>query len=106
MASITLPKSKPTTVPEPWMLAKVSIRKKWSDDWTFKACLECLVCVITAAPTIPQARLRWRSGLIRREDVFIDGDGGDASGFDNVAPLDLVGQYVKIEYLTAPAGSV
>jgi hypothetical protein len=51
-----------------WTHHRVLLRRGWADPWTPVDYLECLGFSESAAPSIPTATLRYRSGRIKRED--------------------------------------
>lgn len=66
---------------------RVQTKAAWSDTWVDSPYLECLSVSVTAAPSISQARFRYRAGLIKRED---------SNEFQSYAPLNVDGHYVAV----------
>src|SRR3954467_12304397 len=96
MARAQVPKKPATAIPS-MPKSRVSIRKKWTDDWTPVDYADALSCSEGVAPLIPQATVLWRTGAIIREDWAANSS--DAT-FDRVEPkTDWLGQYVMIENL-------
>lgn len=61
-------------------------------DWAVQAELICLSLTVGTSPTVPEARLLWRYGII----------GAPGSPAAQVAPLDLRGTFVKISATGLP----
>lgn len=95
MATIQLSNPTATGVVSPRQYVVVKVRCEWGDEWRTAKYLEALECSNGAAPTVPTARLRWRSGSIKRED---------ATAFANFTPLEFRGWFVRIEALSPGNG--
>ena len=74
-------------VVEAWKSYTVSTKAAWGDSWTAQPHLICNQLQRSVMPTIDSASLSWRVG-----DLIQAGE----STLAYVAPLDLVGQYVRI----------
>ncbi|QDU61227.1 hypothetical protein Pan216_20810 [Planctomycetes bacterium Pan216] len=75
--------------PIPTARRYVSIRRNWSDDWTYIPFLEAIESVESAAPEISSADVLYRFGRIIRE--------GDTSA-SSYLPVDLRNYYLKIAF--------
>ncbi|HUX16798.1 MAG TPA: hypothetical protein VMW52_10025, partial [Phycisphaerae bacterium] len=72
---------------------KVYVREKWSGDWEEVEHLYCDHVVFAAAPSVPTAAFSWRFGVGLRPGE---------QAFEDVEPLDLLDQYVKVEIDSPP----
>lgn len=67
----------------------VYTRASWSDPWTLREHLACLSVEFATNPTMPEAVLEWRYGKGSHP--------GETIARRAIAPLDIVGHYVKID---------
>lgn len=79
-----------TNIVRPRRQYRVSIRGNWTDPWDVTHYLEPLRATVCAAPDMPRAAFRYRSGTIKREDD---------DQFRQFLLLDVRDLFVKIELL-------
>jgi hypothetical protein len=86
----------PTTAVAPALYtrpqSRVLIRQKWTDAWATAPYLEAAEVTLAAAPSMPTARLRYRAGVIKREDE---------ASFRSFSLRDLTDWFVRVEVLGA-----
>jgi hypothetical protein len=90
MAQVQLPSSGSgeSSTPVPWPKYQVQTRDSLTDgDWKTEDYLECLTFMQCAAPTMPKASFRWRSGRIKREDK---------TDFEDVDYTEFADKYVQV----------
>src|SRR4051812_11899583 len=71
---------------------KVSVKQDWTGSWQEAAYIEAIVATDCVAPSMPQARFRWRLGTMIRE--------GETT-YADAPPIDLRDWFVKIELIGA-----
>src|SRR5581483_3448688 len=100
MASIQLKSGKAPAKILDWPLTRVQIKAKWTDQWETAHYYQVMEVFEAAAPTIPYAKIRYRAGTIRREDGGAGVDTQlDQSNFSPETAKNLLGYYVRIQYL-------
>ena len=67
---------------------RVVAKKKWSDPWKLVSYLQPISATVCAAPSLPQAKLSYDAGRMKREDT---------TEFALYSPQDLIDQFTRIE---------